>query len=436
MKILHYFLGFPPYRTGGLTKYVCDLMSYQIDSGNEVIALWPGKMNFLGNKKIKIKQRKNINLVINYEIINPLPVPLLDGINNIDEFVKKGDYKVFRNFLEKVKPDIIHIHTLMGLHKEFIKAAKDLKIKIVYTTHDYFGICPRVNLLKNDLPCDDDHNCKDCAYCNANALSINKIKIMQSKTYRKMKNSNIVKILRQKHKNKFEKNAKNPTEVNKIKTCDNDYIKLRDYYFDMINDFSEIYFNSSVSKDVFLKYMNLKNWKLVPITHKNVKDNKKIKKFGKTLNITYLGPTKSYKGFYLLLNALDEIYKDKNFVLNIYYQTPENREYLNKNDNYTFEELENIFKNTDLLVAPSIWYETFGFTVLEALSFGVPVLVTENVGAKDIVKDFGYVIKPNKDSLKEKIEYILSNRNDLVLKNKKIVEEFEIPKFDINYDGK
>ena len=37
MKILHYFLGFPPYRTGGLTKYAYDLMQAQVADGNEVI---------------------------------------------------------------------------------------------------------------------------------------------------------------------------------------------------------------------------------------------------------------------------------------------------------------------------------------------------------------------------------------------------------------
>ena len=48
--------------------------------------------------------------------------------------------------------------------------------------------------------------------------------------------------------------------------------------------------------------------------------------------------------------------------------------------------MKNIFDVTDLLVVPSQWYETFGYTVLEALSYGVPVQVTDKVGAKDLVQ--------------------------------------------------
>ena len=51
------------------------------------------------------------------------------------------------------------------------------------------------------------------------------------------------------------------------------------------------------------------------------------------------------------------------------------------------------FDKTDVLVAPSIWYETFGFTVLEALSYGVPVIVSDHVGAKDIIGDNGVIVK-------------------------------------------
>ena len=36
MRILHYALGFPPWRTGGLTKYCVDLMLTQKEQGYEV----------------------------------------------------------------------------------------------------------------------------------------------------------------------------------------------------------------------------------------------------------------------------------------------------------------------------------------------------------------------------------------------------------------
>ena len=47
MKILHYALGFPPYRTGGLTKYCIDLMLTQVEQGHEVALLWPGQITIV-----------------------------------------------------------------------------------------------------------------------------------------------------------------------------------------------------------------------------------------------------------------------------------------------------------------------------------------------------------------------------------------------------
>lgn len=53
---------------------------------------------------------------------------------------------------------------------------------------------------------------------------------------------------------------------------------------------------------------------------------------------------------------------------------------------------------------PSVWYETFGYTVLEALSFGVPVLVSDTVGAKDIIPDDCGKIFTDKEDLKNIIK--------------------------------
>lgn len=46
-----------------------------------------------------------------------------------------------------------------------------------------------------------------------------------------------------------------------------------------------------------------------------------------------------------------------------------------------------VFEDIDILAVPSQCPETFGLVVLEAFSYGVPVLVSKNVGAKDILQD-------------------------------------------------
>lgn len=99
-----------------------------------------------------------------------------------------------------------------------------------------------------------------------------------------------------------------------------------------------------------------------------------------------------------------------------------------KEDGFTHDELEQMMGEADVLVAPSIWYETFGFTVLEALSYGVPVIVSNHVGAKDIVGDNGIIVEAgNVEELKNAIKLINKNA-DINLKSWRqfIIENYEI----------
>ena len=78
---------------------------------------------------------------------------------------------------------------------------------------------------------------------------------------------------------------------------------------------------------------------------------------------------------------------------------------------------------------PSIWYETFGLVVLEALSYGVPVIVTKNVGAKDLLQgEFGLVIEPTKEAIEEAI-LKMKDINERKILNYNIVNKFEIDKY-------
>lgn len=409
MRILHYFLGFPPYRTGGLTKYAYDLMQCQANDGNDIIALWPGEIKKIGGEPL-IKQRKSNKGIKNYEIINPLPVSLDEGISDLEAYTKSCDKEVYIRFLREVHPDVIHIHTLMGLHKEFISSTNELGIKTVFTTHDYFGICPKVTLYRCGNVCENNHSCKDCVQCNHTALSLKKIQVMQSSLYRLLKNMPIVKQLRKRHRGNFfaKEEFLDMLDVD-TNMCSKKYMILRKHYVDMLEAIELIHFNSHVAESVYKKYIKPKNSVVMTITHQGIVDNRKKNEWKATgkLRILYLSPAKPFKGYNVLKQALDEIWNcgNHNIELRLFdmVQNPSPYMVIEK-EGYTYGELVDIFAETDILVAPSVWYETFGFTVLEAISNGVPVIVSEHVGAKEVIGDGGIVIDAGSvDKLKQVI---------------------------------
>lgn len=414
MKIIHYFLGFPPYRSGGMTRLAYDLMITQAHQDNEVIALWPSAIRNY-DKNPELKKSNFINRVKNVEIINPLPVPLMDGIKDIYAYTKNVDKDIYRNFLLEEKPDIIHIHTLMGLHREFIEVAKELNIKIVYTSHDFFGICSRTILFKNGEVCRNDHCCRDCNYCNRNALSLKEIKFLQSSLYRKIKNSSLVTKLRKVNRSRNDK-KEIVYEKKEIKLKNYEY--LRNYYIEMFRQIDCIHFNSQLTKKVYSNYFTLPDNRVISLSHKDILNRKQGKKVkDNKFRFLYLGPAKTYKGFNFLMDVLDELYREipGDFELQIFTHTELKRPYLKKIcESYTSEDLEEIFKNGDILIAPSQWYETFGFTVLESLSYNTPVIVSSHVGAKDIIDNCGYIYEANnKADLLSTLKRSIDNINEL-----------------------
>lgn len=423
MRILHYFLGFPPYRSGGLTKFATDLMLSQADLENHVIALWPGTMSFF-RKNVRIKRKKPYCNIENYEIINPLPVPLDEGIRHFGSYTKSCDKNVFKSFFQGNKIDVIYVHTLMGLYQEFVFAAKELGIPLIFTTHDYFGICPKVTLSRNNAPCFDS-DCINCFDCNKNALSIKKIWIMQSPLYRKIKNLKIIASFRKRHRDSFfQESSKASPEDKENNIYAMQYRKLRDFYIEMLKQFDFIHFNSSITESIYKKYFTPRLSKVISITHRNIKDNRMCalnKKESGTLRMTYLGPLNSLKGFTLLRDVLDELWNEglKSFSLKIFHHMENKSPYiLEQKEGYSYSDLKDIFAETDILLAPSCWLETFGFTVIEALSYGVPVIVSDNVGAKDIVGNCGIIVKAgDKESLKNAISSLSNDKIDELRKN-------------------
>lgn len=301
MRILHYALGFPPYRTGGLTKLCVDLMVQQAKEEHTVAMLWPGQMRFV-NQEVAIKKHENVKLsgqdILSFEVINPLPVSFDEGIADIAAFTKNVGAEVYRRLLDNFRPDVIHVHTLMGLHKSFLETAKNKKIRLVFTAHDFFPICPKVTMFRHGAVCDCVQTCENCGICNATALSLNKIRILQSPAYRELKDSSIVKKLRKQHRDGYLSEATADDTADPVGTAD-DYKKLRNYYYSLLKLMDMVHYNSSVTKRVYESAFGLPNNCVIGITHSDIKDNRKKKDYstGK-LRIRYLGPMGGAKGFF------------------------------------------------------------------------------------------------------------------------------------------
>ena len=73
-------------------------------------------------------------------------------------------------------------------------------------------------------------------------------------------------------------------------------------------------------------------------------------------------------------------------------------------------EVEKYYLASDIFVMPSV-FDTFGITVLEAMAAGLPVVITERVGAKDLIDSGiqGFVLgkTPSAFEISEKLAFLI-----------------------------
>lgn len=443
MKILHYLHGLPPVRNGGLVQYTLDLAQGEYELGNDVQLLVPGRLSSRRKGRAEITSGRWGNLPCHY-IINPLPVTEGRKIGYMEFLMKRGNGDVFFAFLKKHSPDIIHMHSFMGIECTFLEAAKKLEIPVIFTTHDYYGLCPQVNLFNHGTNCEQS-DWQRCALCMGPVVPDKKIVWQHSNIFRILKGNRLfhwleyspkilpykifVRNMLSKYKNAAGIGRRKGQDKQEASDCQPElYENLRDYYLRMYQDITLFHFNSSQSRRIFESRLENIRGEIIPITNRRIKDNRRIKKFSGMLKIGYLGSGQQLKGYRYLKENLDVVYKSgmTEFECHVYFNAPDlTCPYLRRHVPYKEGEMERVFRNMDVLVVPSLWRETFGMVVLEAFSYGVPVIMSSYVGAKELLDEnpgMGIVIdiKQDNNGLRKALEEIYKDRNVLSQMNEKI----------------
>lgn len=177
---------------------------------------------------------------------------------------------------------------------------------------------------------------------------------------------------------------------------------------------------SSILKERIKKYFKLKKdlLKIIP----NLSISIKFKKYKQTNSIVFVGSFEERKNPLLLLKAFKKIYKKK-LKLKMVGNGPlksKIKSFIENNDlqknvkiysSLNRKSVLKLINKSSVLVLPSN-FETFGVVVIEAYSMGVPVVMTDSLGVRDLYNpNCSLLIKKNSTTaLIKAILKILNNK--------------------------
>jgi len=93
------------------------------------------------------------------------------------------------------------------------------------------------------------------------------------------------------------------------------------------------------------------------------------------------------------------------------------------------EEKAKYYSLADIFVLPT-FYDPWGLVINEAMYYGLPIITTENAGAKELIKDNGIIVKPGDiEELRKAMKRLLNDENlrkQMGKKSREIIENYDI----------
>ena len=300
----------------------------------------------------------------------------LAGITSF--FYNRDAYTKLLQLLEEIKPDIAHIHLFMGsgLSSSILLALKRKKIPLVHTVHDHRLICPAYLFMDgNNELCE---KCMDgfylrCLFKRCSEKSLSQSAMLSFDAYfRKY----IIKPIRHIDRFIFVSNFIKDKHIE----FDLNYEPKADMLYNFNPELNAIVPSETKGK-YFLYYGRISREKgILTLIESALKAEIMLKIVG-------AGP---------LLGQYADQYCDKIEFLGF------------KNG----EDLWSLIRHASFIIVPSICYENNPMTIVEAYSFGKPVIGSRIGGIPEIVEESktGYLFTPGN---KSELEQLLQKADNL-----------------------
>lgn len=326
--------------------------------GHEVIVITLSKKNGVRfHNGIKIYEVKLSNLYWQYDQFwfKNIVKPLWHAIDTYNFVMENRVGEI----LDLEKPDIVQTHNIQGFSCSVWSAAVKRKIPLCQVLHDHYHLCPKATMFSNGRPCEDQ-----CAICKAFRVKNKKM-------------SGVV---------------------------------------DALVGVSHYILNAHTSRGYF------KNAKQVVIYNGyNISNTISKHKQDTTFRFGYMGRLHPTKGLDLLVDAFITLNAAGTELLIAGTGDPQYTVSLERRTKgrsvkflgYTSH--ENFYPYIDVLIVPSVLNEPFGKIVIEAMSWGKPVIGSRRGGIPEILIDgkTGFLFEPDDPkTLVNAMQAVLHNREE------------------------
>ena len=409
MRILQVVHGFPPERRYGTEIYTYNL-SKELGKNHEVHVFYP--VDDLGTAENPLNRQDSDDLHIMEHTIertkNQGPFQILKAwlFPTVTYYKNARVEREFELLLDRITPDIINFQHLIDLSSSFIEVAKNRGIPIVLTLHDFWFMCPRNILLRNDCsicggPEDNGENCYRCWNKSRSTYLIEMIKYPVPKSL-----SILIEIMFM--------------AVNNSRK----YADRKKYLQSLLLKVDRIIAPSRFLRDMFIQY-GIPEDSIIYSGHGC--DLGAFKGFHKKrhdkLVFGFAGGLGKHKGVHVLIEAFNKV-KTENVELRIYGPYDPHSKCFNelqvKADKNRikfmggYDDFRLPYSEIDVLIVPSICYESFSLVVQEAFITQTPVIVSDIGALPEFVKhnETGLLFEPgDPEDLYKKIKSVIENPN-------------------------
>ena len=399
------------YLKGGAERHLFDLKELLEENGHRTI---PFAMQNNKNKNSAYSKYFVKNINIEKTSLS------LEGLRAATKIIYSFEAK---NNISKLiaheKPDIAHIHNIYHqISPSILTPLKKAGIPIIVTVHDFKLMCPNYIFYTQGKICEKCKKYKyyNCVFnkCVKNSYMASKINMLEMYYHRFLKiyKNNIDLYI---CPSKFVKNKLVEFGFNK------DKIKVLPHFItqEIENPYTKE--NNNKFKDFVV---NIKNH-ILP-NNKNTPGNTE-QLFDSDDYILYFGRLSKEKGIKTLLKAMGLI-NNKAIKLKIAGDGPQsaelkdfvvNRDLQNRVKFLGFLDGENLSEtihNSLFTVLPSVFYETFGLTVLESYNYSKPIIASRLGALPELIEEdkTGLLFESgNSEDLAKKINKMLQSRENI-----------------------